>query len=292
VPAHLFGRAVALNQVTFEVGAVVGPAIGGLVYALAGHAGHVYLTSTAAYLVLTLLLVAMSRRPARTGKRAPLSLEALLAGVAYVGRTRLILGLISLDLFAGFFGGAVALMPVFARDVLEVGPEGLGLLRAAPSVGAVAAAVVLLVSPLRRSPGLVMLWSVAIFGAATIVFGASRSVALSLGALVVVGASDMVSVVIRQTLLQIATPDAVRGRVMAVNELAVNASNELGEVESGYTAGWWGAVPAVVIGGVAAIATVACHAAWFPALRNEGRRASDAAAPPDATASPKLRAAS
>ena len=268
VPTEQFGRAVALLQVAYEVGAVIGPAVGGWIYGLGGHPGAVYLTSAAIYLVEALLLMSMEVRPVRANK-ARMSMTELLAGVVYVWRTKVILGLISLDLFAGFFGGVVALMPVFARDILDVGPIGLGGLRSAPSVGAVLVAVTLTLRPIGRHSGRVMLWCVAIFAAATVVFGMSRNLAVSLGALVVIGASDTISVIIRQTRLPIATPDAVRGRVMAVNELAVNASNDMGELESGLTASWFGAIPAVVFGGLAALATVIVHAVVFPELSKE-----------------------
>jgi hypothetical protein len=235
------------------------------------------------------LLIAMEVRPTKTNKTR-MSVETLLAGVVYVWRTKVILGLISLDLFAGFFGGAVALLPALARDVLHVGPLGLGLLRGATSVGAVAIAIVLALRPIGRRAGNIMLWSVAVFSIATVALGLATHIAMALVALVVVGASDMVSVVIRQTLLQVATPDAVRGRVMAVNELAVNASNELGELESGFTAAWFGLVPAIVVGGIASLVVVIIHAVGFPMLRREriGELAPEPAPQPQPQPRPKL----
>jgi MFS family permease len=289
IPADQFGRAVALAQVTFEVGAALGAAAGGWIYGLSGRPGVVYLTSAMFGAVAALLLIAMEVRPARINKTR-MSLETLLAGVVYVWRTKVVLGLISLDLFAGFFGGSVALMPAFARDVLHVGPLGLGLLRGAPSVGAVAVAIVLAFRPIGRRAGSIMLWSVAVFAVATIAFGLATHLVLALAALVVVGASDMVSVVIRQTLLQVATPDAVRGRVMAVNELAVNTSNELGELESGFTAAWFGLVPAIVVGGIASLGVVIVHAIGVPMLRHE--RIGEVAPEPVPQQDPKLEAAS
>jgi len=199
------------------------------------------------------------------------SLETLLAGIAYVWQKKLILGSISLDLFAVLFGGATALLPVYARDILHVGPTGLGILRSAPAVGAALTALVIAQRPLRRRAGAIMFACVALFGVATIVFGVSRSFWLSLVALAVIGASDMVSVVVRSTLVQLETPAAMRGRVSAVNMVFIGASNELGEMESGLTAAWFGAVPAVVIGGVGACAVVLLWTFLFPDLRRVDR---------------------
>jgi MFS family permease len=208
----------------------------------------------------------MHVRTGRMEKKAA-SLETVLAGVVYVWRNKVILGSVTLDLFAVLFGGAVALLPVYAHDILDVGPIGLGVLRSAPSVGAAVVAVVIAFRPLKRRVGATMLGCVAVFGLATVVFGLSRNLLLSLVALVVVGAADMVSVVVRQTLVQVATPGAMRGRVSAVNQVFIGASNELGELESGMTATWFGTVPAVVLGGVAAVAVVAIYAWRFPELR-------------------------
>jgi hypothetical protein len=191
----------------------------------------------------------------------------VLEGLRYIWRNKLILGSISLDLFAVLLGGAVALLPVYARDILNAGPYGLGLLRSAPAVGALLMAIAMAYRPLRRRAGLTLLWCVFGFGAFTIVFGISRSMLLSLAALALIGACDMVSVVVRHTLVQLTTPDEMRGRVSAVNVLFIGASNEVGQFESGITAQWFGAVPAVVLGGVGTVAIVLLWAWMFPSLR-------------------------
>ena len=191
----------------------------------------------------------------------------VLAGLKYVAQTKLLLGSISLDLFAVLLGGAVALMPIFAQQVLHAGPSGLGLLRAMPSLGALAVSLTLVFKPIKRRAGMTMLVCVGIFGAATVLFGLSRSLWLSMFALLLVGASDMVSVVVRSSVLQLATPPEMRGRVSAVNWLFIGASNEFGEFESGVTAHWWGAVPAVVIGGIGSLIVTIVSAGIFPALR-------------------------
>ena len=213
----------------------------------------------------------VSPRPPVEGSSKAFTLETVFAGLRYVRGTRLLLGSISLDLFAVLLGGAVALMPVFARDMLHEGAKGLGLLRAMPSLGALSVSLLLLRFPLRRRAGRTMLTCVALFGAATVVFGLSRNLWLSCVALVLIGASDMVSVVVRSSLLQLATPPEMRGRVSAVNWLFLGASNELGEFESGLTAHWWGAVRAVVIGGVASMAVTGMWSVFFPALRKADR---------------------
>ncbi len=195
-------------------------------------------------------------------------MEVILAGFHYVARTPILLGSISLDLFAVLLGGAVSLMPIFAQDILHAGPRGLGLLRAAPAAGALIVSFSMTLWPIRRKAGAVMFTCVAIFGTFTIVFGLSRSLPLSLFALFLVGASDMVSVVIRSSVLQLGTPPEMRGRVSAVNSLFVGASNELGEFESGLTAQWWGAVRAVVVGGIGSLAVTGLWSVLFPALRN------------------------
>jgi hypothetical protein len=192
----------------------------------------------------------------------------MVAGLRYVASTRLLLGSISLDLFAVLLGGATSLMPIFASDVLHSGANGLGLLRAMPSLGALVVSMLLLVLPIKRRAGQTMLTCVGIFGAATVVFGVSRNLWLSCAALLVIGAADMASVVIRSSILQLATPNAMRGRVSSVNWLFIGASNELGEYESGLTAHWWGAVRAVVIGGVASLMVTGLWSVFFPALRN------------------------
>jgi MFS family permease len=217
-----------------------------------------------------LLAAAMAVRTGRMETK-PASFKTVVAGVVYVWKNKILLGSLSLDLFAVLFGGAVALLPIFARDILHVGPTGLGLLRSAPAVGAAVVAVVIAFRPLRRRTGAMMLACVALYGAATVAFGASRSFWLSLIALAVVGASDMVSVVVRSTLVQIVTPAEMRGRVSAVNMVFVGASSELGALESGMTAAWLGAVPSVILGGLAACAVVAAYSVLFPGLRRVDR---------------------
>jgi MFS family permease len=266
VPPELFSGAVAWGSSVFEAAAIFGPALGGWVYGLAGGAGSVYLAGAALYFVATFLIAAMEVRTGRMEKKA-VSVETLLAGVVYVWKNKIILGSVTLDLFAVLFGGAVALLPVYAHDILKVGPLGLGVLRSAPSIGAATVAVAIAHRPLKKHVGATMLACVAVFGVATVVFGLSRNFFLSLAALAIVGASDMVSVVVRQTLVQVATPGAMRGRVSAVNQVFIGASNELGELESGMTASWFGTVPAVVYGGIAAVVVVLVYAFRFPELR-------------------------
>jgi hypothetical protein len=195
----------------------------------------------------------------------------ILEGLRYIWRNQLILGAISLDLFAVLLGGAVALLPVFAREILGVGPIGLGVMRSAPGAGAVLMATLLAYRPLRRRAGAIMLWCVVGFGVFTIVFGLSRNLPLTVAALLLVGACDMVSVVVRHTLVQLGTPDEMRGRVSAVNMVFIGASNEVGQFESGLTAQWWGAVPAVIAGGIGTIAVVVAWAWLFPVLRRVDR---------------------
>jgi hypothetical protein len=197
-----------------------------------------------------------------------MSLHTVMAGFRYVWREKVVLGSISLDMFAVLLGGSVALLPVYASEILKTGPGGLGVLRSAPGVGAAIMAIFLAKRPIRGRAGMIMLWCVAGFGVFTSLFGISRSLLLSLIALLLVGATDMVSVIIRATLVQFATPDEMRGRVNAVDMLFIGASNELGEFESGLTASWFGTVPAVVLGGVGTLVVIALWAWWFPELRN------------------------
>jgi hypothetical protein len=215
--------------------------------------------------VFVVLIGSLHVRPGRMEHRA-ISTEVILAGFRYVWDSRLLLGSISLDLFVVLLGGATALLPIFAHDLLHTGPRGLGALRSAPAIGALAVSIWLTFRPILWRPGVLMFIGVAIYGSATILFGFSRSVPLSLAALMVVGASDMVSVVIRSSMLQLATPASMRGRVSAVNSLFVGASNELGEFESGVTAQWWGAVRAVVAGGLGALAITGIWSVLFPQL--------------------------
>jgi MFS family permease len=206
----------------------------------------------------------------------------ILDGLKYIWNHKLILGTISLDLFAVLLGGAVALLPVYARDILHTGPSGLGILRSTPGVGAVITAILVAHWPLRRRAGAAMLWCVFGFGFSTIVFGLSRNLLLSLAALALLGACDMISVIVRHTLVQLSTPDDMRGRVSAVNMVFIGASNEVGQFESGLTAQWFGTVPAVVLGGVGTLAVVAIWTALFPALRRVDKLAAPAEATPDA----------
>ncbi len=269
VPQADFPKAVAWSSTTWQIATVIGPALGGLVYGAAGAAA-VYATSATAA-IATFVLVASMR--VRTGglEKNPLSVQTLLAGLRYVFEKKIILGSITLDLFAVLLGGAVALLPIFAKEVLHLGPRALGLLRSAPAVGAASMAFTLAHRPLRRDAGAIMFASVGVFGVATVVFALSKVFWLSFLALMVCGASDMISVIVRGTLVQIATPPEMRGRVSAVNQVFIGASNELGEFESGVTAAWLGAVRAAVVGGVATCAVVAVCATVFKDLRRVDR---------------------
>lgn len=262
-------RAVALGSSAWQLAMIVGPSAGGVLYAATGRAWVVYAACAALAATACLCVVAMGPGPdvpLRT--RAPASLDTLLAGFRYVWSDKLVLGAVSLDLFAVLLGGAVALLPIFARDTLQVGPWGLGVLRSAPAVGAAAVAFGLANAPLRKRAGASMFAAVAVYGLATIVFGLSRSFGVSLGALLVLGAADMVSVVVRATLIQTHTPDEMRGRVGAVNLVFIGASHELGDFESGLVASWVGPVAAVVIGGVG---TLLVTVAWMLAFRDLAR---------------------
>ncbi len=270
VPEEHFPNAVAWAQTVFEAAVIIGPALGGLIYALFHGPAAVYACSMIAAAISVVAVVRIRLNPVKR-KREPVNLDTVLAGLRFIWRRKLILGSISLDLFAVLLGGAVALLPVYARDILHTGPWGLGLLRSAPAVGAASMAVLLAHRPLRRHAGTTMLWCVAGFGVFTIVFGLSRNLYLSLGALVLLGASDMVSVIIRGTLVQLSTPDAMRGRVSAVNSLFIGTSNEFGQFESGVTAQWFGTVPAVVLGGVGTLVVIALWAWLFPELRGADR---------------------
>jgi MFS family permease len=208
---------------------------------------------------------------ARPLVRQPFTLQAVSAGLRYIWTHKLVLGSISLDLFAVLLGGAVALLPVYAKEILRTGPWGLGLLRSAPGIGAGVMALLIAYKPIRRRAGATMLWCVGGFGVFTVVFGLSRSLVVSLVSLLFVGAADMVSVIVRGVLIQIETPDEMRGRVNAVDMIFIGASNELGEFESGITAQWLGAVPAVVLGGLGTIAVTVLWASMFPELRNADR---------------------
>ncbi|HXW55720.1 MAG TPA: MFS transporter [Candidatus Cybelea sp.] len=266
VPIELLPSAFAWHASIFQTASILGPALGGLIYAAFRGPAAVYATAAAAGLVAGLATVGI-RMTGAASAREPVSSRTILAGLRYIWHEKVILGSISLDLVAVLLGGAVALLPVFAREILRTGPWGLGVLRSAPGVGAAIMALVLAYRPLRRRAGMAMLWCVAGFGAATVIFGLSRSLLVSVLSLALVGATDMVSVVVRGTLIQIKTPDEMRGRVNAVDMVFIGASNELGEFESGLTAEWFGAVPAVILGGIGAILATALWAWWFPALR-------------------------
>jgi MFS family permease len=268
VPREILVRALAFRSVVFQASVIVGPAIGGLLFAL--HSELVYGVAAALSLVSLagILLLRAGRDP--VGGSSP-DLASVLGGVRLVRRTPVLLGAISLDLFAVLFGGAVALLPVFAKDVLEVGPAGLGVLRAAPAVGALCSAIVLTRWPVRRRAGRTLLSVVALYGSSIVVFGLSQVMWLSLIALAVGGALDMVSVVLRHTILPLVTPDELRGRVNAVEMVFVSASNELGAFESGVAAALVGAVPAVVIGGVLTVAIAVGWTRFFPALARVDR---------------------
>lgn len=267
-----FPNAVAWSSSIFQAATILGPSLGGVLNAIFRGAAPVYavalLASTAA-----VLQTAHIRVTEPTRARQDVNLSTVLAGFRYLWEKRIILGSISLDLFAVLLGGAVALLPVIAHEILHTGPWGLGLLRSAPGVGALLTAIAIAHFPVRRKAGLIMLLCVGSFGFFTILFGISHSVILSLVALFFVGASDMVSVIIRGVLIQIATPNEMRGRVNAVDMVFIGASNELGEFESGVTAQWLGAVPAVVLGGIGAIAVTLLWAGLFPDLRKANRLA-------------------
>lgn len=267
VPEEHFPNAVAWGSSFFQAATIFGPTIGGVLYGWSGGPKIVYGCAAVSF-VTALILVSRIRIEVKQRPRGNASLDSVLAGFRYVFQNRLVLGTISLDLFAVLLGGAVALLPVYAREILKVGPWGLGILRSAPGVGAVMMAVILAHWPLKRRAGATMLWCVAGFGMFTIVFGLSQNVLVSLLALVLVGACDMVSVIVRSTMVQLATPDEMRGRVSAVNMLFIGASNEFGQFESGITAHWFGTVPAVVLGGAGTLAVVGLWSWLFPELRN------------------------
>ncbi|MGA2908278.1 MAG: MFS transporter [Terracidiphilus sp.] len=276
VPESHFVNAVTWGGAIFQLANITGPALGGLLFTLplAGFlarsrlegAGIVYVFTLGTVVWFLALVVSLRVRPGRMEHR-DLSMKVLLAGFQYVRRARILLGSFSLDLFVVLLGGAVALMPIFAHEILHQGPRGLGMLRAAPAVGAVTMSLIMARFPLHRRAGKWLFICVAIFGAATVVFGLSHTLWLSLASLAVAGAADTISVIIRGSLLQLATPPAMRGRVSAVNSLFIGASNELGEFESGLTAQWWGAVRATVIGGIGALAVAGLWAVMFPSLR-------------------------
>ena len=268
VPRAVLPSAIAWNSISWQSGSVVGPPLGALLYAAAGASPYVAATAMFAAALGALFLIP----PVPLPPRSDLSpYRSVVEGLGYVRRNRIVLGAISLDLFAVLLGGATAMLPIYARDVLNVGVEGLGPLRAAPAFGAALTAALLAWRPLRSNVGLTMFAGVALFGAATIVFGLSTNLILSLAALAVLGAADMISVYVRSSLIQLHTPDAMRGRVSAVSMLFISASNELGEFESGLTAAWLGPVEAVVFGGIGAIVVTGLWMWGFPELRTADR---------------------
>ena len=269
VPREHFPNAVAWNSSIFQAGTILGPAFGGIVYAAFHGPSSVYaiamITALGAVVSTFRIKPEVQARP-----REPMTFKTVFAGLHFIWSRKLILGAISLDLFAVLLGGAVALLPVYAREILHTGPWGLGLMRTAPGVGAAIMAVALAHWPLRGSSGKTLLWAVAGFGVFTIVFGFSRNLIVSLVALVLLGAGDMISVIIRATLTQLATPDEMRGRVTAVDMIFIGTSNEFGQFESGLTAQWFGTVPAVILGGVGTLGVIVLWAWWFPELRCAG----------------------
>jgi MFS family permease len=266
VPEEHFANAVAWNATAFQAATIIGPSLGGVLYAAFRGPSAVYAVAMITAVGALVSAFRIKTRP-QSRRREPMTLKTVFAGLHFIWREKLILGAISLDLFAVLLGGAVALLPVYAREILHTGPWGLGLLRTAPGVGAAVMAVALAHRPLRGRAGPLLLWSVAGFGVCTILFGVSKSLVLSLISLICLGAADMVSVIIRATLVQLRTPDEMRGRVMAVDMVFIGTSNELGQFESGLTAQWLGTVPAVVLGGVGTLLVIALWAWIFPDLR-------------------------
>jgi MFS family permease len=271
VPREEFPRAVALNSTLFQVASISGPAIGGALYLLGPSV--VFGACLGLFVVTVLLTLSLGPHRAQRDEAAAPATDghALLEGLRYVLHQRVVLGVISLDLFAVLFGGATALLPIYAAEVLHIGPVGLGVLRSAPSVGALVAAGILALRPINRHAGAWMFGGVAAFGIATLIFGVSRSVPLSVAALLLLGCGDMVSVYVRGILVQLNTPDGIRGRVSAINSMFIGGSNELGEFESGATARWFGAVRAVLLGGALTLAVVAAWMGLFPELRRLDR---------------------
>ncbi|MBF8748625.1 MFS transporter [Pseudomonas putida] len=268
VPPGLFPRAVAASASATQSATIVAPAVGGFLYAFGSI--WVYGPTVALYAIACVLTLSLDAR-GQVAQRGRASLESLLAGIRFIRSRPDILGAISLDLFAVLLGGATALLPVFAKDILLAGPLGLGLLRSAPAVGALLMSVWLARFPFERKVGRTMFTAVGIFGVATIAFGLSTSFWFSLAVLVVLGAADMISMVIRGAFVQLETPDEMRGRVSAVNGLFIGASNQLGEFESGVTAHWFGTVPAVVLGGVGTLVVTGVWIKLFPTLAKRDR---------------------
>ena len=270
LPEADFPNAVAWNSSTFQVANVVGPALGGALYAAFGNPEAVYFLAAGLATLDVIVLLGVKTRTGRMEHKAA-SWATVLAGVRYVWENKIVLGAVSLDLFAVLLGGAIALMPVFAQDVLHTGAWGLGILRSGPAIGAGLVGLYLAAHPLKRHVGRTMFTGVAIFGATIIAFGLSRSLWLSMVILIVMGGADMLSVFVRLTVVQISPPAEMRGRVNAVNMLFIGASNELGEFESGLTAQWLGPVRAVIAGGVGTLLVVLAWSRLFPELRRLDR---------------------
>lgn len=263
VPPEVLPRAVALSSSAHQTATIVGPALGGLLYAIGPQV--VYGASTGLFLTAA-VMIALIRTPILVRKPVPITREYLFGGIEFIRAKPVLLGAIALDMFAVMLGGATALLPIFARDILQVGPIGLGVLRCAPAIGALAMALFLARHPIERKAGRTLLVAVGVFGVAMIVFGLSQSFVLSMVALAVSGAADMVSVVIRMSIMQLETPDEMRGRVSAVNSLFIGASNQIGEFESGAVAALIGAVGSAVVGGIGTLLVVAFWFRLFPAL--------------------------
>ena len=262
VPAHLLPRAVAMSSTGVQAAVVGGPALGGILYAL--HVNAVY--ASCALFLLFAFLISLTVRYDHKPSNAAVDLQSVMAGAYFVWRHKVILGAFALDLFAVLLGGVTALLPIYAKDILHTGPEGLGVLRSSPAVGALLMAALLTQFPIERKVGRWLLIAVAVFGLANFVFGISTHMGLSIAALMLAGAADNVSVVVRLTLMQLETPDDMRGRVAAVNSIFIGASNQLGEFESGATAAMWGPVGSVVFGGLATVGIAVAALKVFPAL--------------------------
>jgi MFS family permease len=264
VPAEDLPNAVAWNSSSWQTASILGPVFGGLLYGVSAISAY---SVALLLLVLSGVLIFMIPKPAQRNAASKVSWEHILAGFKFISQEKIVLGAISLDLFAVLLGGAVALMPIFARDILELGPWGLGLLRAAPGIGAIGVAIWLAFHPIQHHAGTAMFVGVGLFGVGTLIFGLSATPWLSIAALMLMGASDMISVYVRETLIALWTPDEVRGRVNAVNMVFVGASNELGEFRAGTMASVFGAVPAVVIGGIGTLGVAIVWSLGFPKLR-------------------------
>jgi MFS family permease len=269
VPVEVLPRAISVSSTVMQVAVIAGPAVGGAILILG--AGVAYAVSFALFVASATVIYAIDAVVRPRVEAGGTLYQRVAEGIVYVRRRQELFGAISLDLFAVLLGGATALLPFFADQVLHVGALGFGILKAGPAIGAAVMSAALTAMPLGRHAGLKMFGSVAIFGVATIVFGLSENFYLSLAALITLGAADMVSVNVRHSLTQLATPDHMRGRVSAVSMLFIGASNELGEFESGVTAAWWGTIPAVIVGGIGTLAVTGLWAYWFPALRNVDR---------------------